>query len=91
MRNFSKDDILEALGLQQRGDNFLAPLLIGVGCGALVGATLTLLLTPRSGSELRSDLMERGRRMMQRGREELEDLAQTMENSRGTTNEPQRH
>ncbi|MBI3172261.1 MAG: YtxH domain-containing protein [Chloroflexi bacterium] len=34
--------------------------LIGVFVGALVGSTVTLLLTPESGNELRAELRQRG-------------------------------
>ena len=69
--NLRRDDILEALGLRTRSDtDWIAPAMIGLGCGALIGATLALLLTPRSGTDLREDLMERGRRVMRRARDE---------------------
>jgi gas vesicle protein len=38
--------------------------LIGVTVGALVGATIALLLAPESGDELRSMLRERGQNFM---------------------------
>lgn len=36
--------------------------LIGVFVGALVGATIALLLTPESGEELRGEIRQRGER-----------------------------
>lgn len=66
----SKHDILEALGMEARGiTEWLTPALIGFGVGALVGATVAFLFAPKSGSEVREDLMERGRRYVERGRE----------------------
>ncbi len=62
LRDFSKDDILNALGLELRktpGD-FVLPALGVFGAGLLVGAGLALLFAPKSGNELRSDI---GRRM----------------------------
>jgi hypothetical protein len=72
----NRDDILEALGFQQRtalGD-WITPALVGFGVGAAVGAAVALLVAPRAGSELRDELLERGRRAVQRGRERMDEL-----------------
>jgi hypothetical protein len=63
--SIDRDDILEALGVERNG--FIGPALIGFGVGALVGATVALLLAPRRGSELRDELIGRAREMMGRG------------------------
>jgi hypothetical protein len=76
--NVNKDDILEALGLKEHGwggVEWLGPALVGFGVGALIGATVALLVAPRPGVELREELLERGRRMAQRGREKASELA----------------
>ncbi len=49
----------------------LIGLMLGIGTGALVGATAAILLTPASGKDLRSEL--RGR--MQRFSNELQEAA----------------
>ncbi len=45
--------------------------LVGICTGALVGATVAILLTPESGKDLRSDLRNR----MERFRGELQEAA----------------
>lgn len=45
--------------------------LMGIGTGALVGATVAILLTPASGKDLRSDLRSR----MEGFRNELQEAA----------------
>lgn len=42
--------------------------LAGVMCGAIVGAVAALLLTPESGSQLRSDAQKRFDELMAEGR-----------------------
>jgi hypothetical protein len=60
LRNFDRDDLLDALGLQRRGNaDWLLPTVTALGVGLLVGAGLGLLLAPKPGSELRDDLRER--------------------------------
>jgi hypothetical protein len=65
---FKKQDILDALGIEQEG-NWLPIALAGFGVGCLVGAGVALMLAPKSGRELRSDMMERGRDLVGKGRE----------------------
>jgi len=60
LRNLDRDDLLETLGLQRRGNaDWVAPAVTALGVGLIVGAALGLLLAPKSGSELREDLRER--------------------------------
>ena len=60
LRNLDRDDLLETLGLQRRGNSdWLVPTVTALGVGLLVGAGLGLLLAPKSGNELREDLRER--------------------------------
>jgi YtxH-like protein len=59
--DFSKDDILSALGLTSKpstSKRLLGTLSI-FGVGLLVGAGAALLLAPKSGEALRADLGER--------------------------------
>ena len=67
----SKQDILEALGIEREGNWFLHGL-AGFGIGCVVGAAVAILVAPKSGAELREDLMERGRDMMKKGREQFQ-------------------
>jgi hypothetical protein len=66
--NFKKEDILDALGIEREG-NWLPMALAGFGVGCLVGATVALMLAPKSGRELRSDIMDKGRDLVGKGRE----------------------
>ena len=67
----NKDDILEALGIEG-GSNWFLHGLAGFGIGCVVGAAVAMLVAPKSGAELREDLMERGRDMMKKGREQFQ-------------------
>jgi hypothetical protein len=63
LRDFSKDDVLAALGLTSKpstSERLLGGLSI-FGVGLLVGAGAALLLAPKSGEALRADLGERFR------------------------------
>lgn len=56
-----KDDVLELIGLESRrstGDKLVTSLAI-FGAGVLVGAGLGLMLAPKPGRDLRSDLKQR--------------------------------
>ncbi|GAC1336140.1 MAG: hypothetical protein NVS2B9_09850 [Myxococcales bacterium] len=63
VQDFDRDDLLEALALQER--NPPGAILGGFGIfllGALVGAGLGLAFAPKAGKELLSDLGEAARR-----------------------------
>jgi hypothetical protein len=65
LRDFSKDDVLSALGLASKpstSDRLLGALSI-FGVGLLVGAGAALLLAPKSGEALRADLGDRFRNL----------------------------
>ena len=55
VRNFSPDDILNALGLEKKrsGAEKMLPMIGIFGAGLLVGAGIALLLSPKSGKEIR--------------------------------------
>lgn len=78
IRNFSREDLLDALGLEQKhtAADWILP---GIGlfaAGLLVGAGLGLILAPKSGAELRADLAER----MAAGQEKIsEQIASAQE------------
>jgi hypothetical protein len=65
-----KDQILDALGFET-GPRWLGIALAGFGVGCVVGAVTAVLLAPRSGSDLRADLADRGRDLLRRGRREI--------------------
>ena len=56
--NVSKDDLLNAIGLETRrtATDYVLPALGVFGAGLLVGAGLGLLFAPKSGKELRGNL-----------------------------------
>ncbi|MBL9038455.1 MAG: YtxH domain-containing protein [Archangium sp.] len=56
-----KDDLLEAVGLESRRSTAerMVPALALFGAGVLVGVGLGLLLAPKAGRELRSDVRQR--------------------------------
>lgn len=74
--SISKDDILEALGLETASStDWMGPAIIGFGVGALVGAAVALLVAPKPGMELREDLMKRGREYIDKAKEQVSNMA----------------
>jgi len=71
--DFNKRDILNALGLETES-NFWTVALAGFGVGCLVGAAVAIMVTPKSGRELRSDIMDKGRDLIGRGKEQMESM-----------------
>ena len=54
------EDVLDALGANRRRQNLGVLSVFGAFfAGAIIGAGVSLLLSPKTGSELRSDLSER--------------------------------
>ncbi len=81
-----RDDILEALGIRESGfGEWFGPALIGFGVGALVGAAAALLLAPKSGADLRSQLTGKAREAFERGREKMEAATGSSELGREPT------
>lgn len=72
---FSKRDVLNALGLEE-SNNFWTIALAGFGVGCLVGAAVAIMVTPKSGRELRENIMDKGRDLISRGKEEMSNLKQ---------------
>lgn len=68
--DFNKKDILSALGLETES-NFWTAALAGFGVGCLVGAAVAIMVTPKSGRELRSDIMDKGRDILGRAKDEV--------------------
>jgi gas vesicle protein len=71
--DFNKRDILSALGLETE-NNFWTVALAGFGVGCLVGAAVAIMVTPKSGRELRSDIMDKGRDLMGRAKDEMQAM-----------------
>jgi hypothetical protein len=65
---FKREDILDALGVEHEG-SWLPIALAGFGVGCILGAGIALLLAPKTGRELRDDMMKRGRDLVDKGRE----------------------
>ncbi len=61
--NWSKDDMLDALGLAPRRGfmDYFFPAVGLFGAGLLLGAGLGMILAPQSGPELRRNLFEKAR------------------------------
>jgi len=64
LQDIDKDDILEALGLEERSSGWGTALgTVGIfALGCLVGAGIGLAFAPKSGEEFRNELGERMRR-----------------------------
>lgn len=59
--------------------NKLFSFLAGALCGAVVGATAALLLTPASGQELREDMVARWEEALAEARQAMEETRQQMQ------------
>ena len=71
--DFNKRDILSALGLETES-SFWTAAMAGFGVGCLVGAAVAIMVAPKSGRELRSDLTDKARDLISRGKEEVANL-----------------
>ena len=78
--DFNKRDILNALGMET-DSNFWTVALAGFGVGCLVGAAVAIMVAPKSGRELRSDIMEKGRDLMGRAKDEMQAMKDKLPNS----------
>ena len=56
--------------------------IFGFGAGIIVGAGLALMLTPRTGAELRNDLSEGANKLVQKGRQQIDTLKHRIEQKR---------
>jgi hypothetical protein len=65
---FKKEDILDALGIETEA-SWLPTALAGFGVGCVVGAAVALMLAPKSGRELRGDIMDRSRDLYSKGKD----------------------
>ena len=71
--DFNKKDILSALGLETES-SFWTAAMAGFGVGCLVGAAVAIMVAPKSGRELRSDLTDKARDLINRGKDEVASL-----------------
>ena len=68
LKDLDKEHLLDALGLQEKTDNnFWVPVLGAALGGMVVGAAIALLVSPKSGPEMRGTL----RNLVTRKKEEL--------------------
>lgn len=79
LRNLSGDDILAALGLERRtsysaASAFVPPLAIFTA-GALVGAAAAVLLTPKTGPQMRRELSDGARDLSQKLQSSAQEYA----------------
>jgi gas vesicle protein len=63
----SKKDILEAIGADT-DDRFMTGMLVGIGVGAIVGSAVAMLLAPRTGSEIRHIISEKGSDLIEKAK-----------------------
>jgi hypothetical protein len=70
MKMITKQDIFEALGADSN-DRFLSGMLVGIGVGALVGGVVAMLLAPKTGSELRQMIGERGSDLISKAKDKI--------------------
>jgi hypothetical protein len=84
---FTKEQLLDALGIEEE-KGWIPIALAGFGVGCLVGAAVSMLLAPKSGRELRGELAERGRNLIQRGKQELEERGINVERGQGPSQTP---
>ena len=73
-----RDRIMEALGLEQSNSRWIGIALAGFGVGTVVGAAVAMLMAPKSGLELRADIMEKGRDLLRRGREVSDEVSKSV-------------
>jgi hypothetical protein len=67
LQSFSGDDILAALGLEKRRTSIMPPAVVPslaiFAAGAMVGAAAAVLLTPKTGPEMRRELSDGAKRL----------------------------
>ncbi len=63
LRDMDKNDLLEALGLEERksGVANLLPVIGAAAAGIIIGAAVGFLLAPKAGRDLRTDIGEKFR------------------------------
>jgi len=82
LKDFSKEDVLNAMGLASRkhAGDYVLPALGIFGAGMLVGAGLGLLFAPKPGREIRHDIGEKVNGLGKRVEATAGDLGRKVEN-----------
>jgi len=65
-------DLLSYMGLRRVTKDWLPRTLVGFGAGMLVGAAAALILAPKPGAELRTDIADTANRIYQKGRSQVQ-------------------
>lgn len=83
LRDFSSDDILNALGLQRSSTTMDAaiPTALAFVAGAAAGAGIALLLAPKSGREMRQDISEKATELTQKLQQTANDLTSKLQST----------
>jgi hypothetical protein len=67
----TKKDILSALGAEIHEDHFLTGMLVGIGVGAIVGGAVAVLMSPKTGQEMRQLIREKAPELVQQARNKI--------------------
>jgi hypothetical protein len=67
----TKRDILESLGAEIHEDRFITGMLVGIGVGAIVGGAVALLMSPKTGTEMRQLITETGTDLVERAKTKI--------------------
>ncbi len=78
MRRVTRD-VLNAIGMRRATTDWMPRTLVGFGAGLVVGAAVALMLSPKSGSELRNELATSANRLVKKGRQQIDELRNRME------------
>ena len=68
-------DVLSTLGLRRATRDWFPRALIGFSAGVLTGAAAALVLTPKTGEQMRDDLRVGAGRLVKKGRAQLQGAA----------------
>jgi hypothetical protein len=85
LQNLSGDDILAAIGLEKRRTvvDAVVPSLAIFAAGALVGAAAAVLLTPKSGPQMRRELTDGARDLSQKLQSTAQEYTGTLRQQTG--------
>jgi hypothetical protein len=83
LRDFSRDDILHALGLERRSTPMDTAISTGIAflAGAAAGAGIALLLAPKSGREMRADISNKASEVTKRLTSTASEIASDVRNA----------
>src|SRR5688572_22698665 len=74
--NFSRmsGQVLSTLGLRRATTDWFPRMLIGFSAGMLTGAAAALMLSPKTGEQIRDDLRVGAERLVRKGRAQLAEI-----------------